>query len=123
MAGTVTIDEEGYSTIKKIAFAWTSAADGTATGTTTDAYSGEVLRLVTKPGAGGDQPTDLYDVVINDQDTVDVLSGVGANRSNTVTEQAVSLAPALGVVANDKLSLSVSGAGNAKSGTAILYIR
>lgn len=121
MAGTVTITEETYGTVKKVAFAWTSDAVGAATATTTEAYSGEIRRLVTKPGAGGVQPTDLYDVVVNDEDTTDVLMGAGVNRSNVNTEQV--LASSLGVVANDKLSLSITNAGSAKSGTVYLYIR
>lgn len=121
MAGTVTISEETYGTVKKIAFAWTSSAAGAADGTTTAHVSGEILRLVTVPGAGGAQPTDLYDVAVNDEDGTDVLMGAGANRSNASTEQV--LGTSLGCVANDKLSLAVTNAGNAKSGTVYLYVR
>lgn len=121
MAGTVTITEETHSTIKKVKFAWTSDAAGAADGTTTKAYTGEIIRLVTVPGTAGVQPTDLYDVVVNDEDTTDVLMGAGANRSNASTQQV--LASSLGVVANDKLALSITNAGNAKSGVVYLYIR
>ncbi|HEY3363952.1 MAG TPA: hypothetical protein VGK74_02715 [Symbiobacteriaceae bacterium] len=121
MAGTVTIAEETYSTMKKIAFAWTSTAGGIATATTDGAYSGEIRRLVTVPGTAGAQPTDQYDVTVNDQDGTDVLMGAGANRSNAATEQV--LASSLGVVANDTLALSITNAGNAKSGTVYLYLR
>lgn len=117
----MTIAEETYGTIKKITFAWTSTAGGIASATTDEAYSGEVRRLVTKPGAAGVQPTDQYDVTVNDEDGTDALMSAGANRSNVNTEQV--LASSLGVVANDTLSLSVANAGNAKSGVVYLYIR
>lgn len=51
MAGTVTITEETFGTVKKIRFEWTSDATGAADATTDHVYSGEVLRLVTIPGA------------------------------------------------------------------------
>ena len=117
----VTITEETFNKIKKVKFAWVSAADGTAAGTTTNVYTGEIIRLVTIPSGGGTAPTDDYDIVINDEDTTDVLMGAGANRDTANTEQV--LASSLGCVANDKLAISVSNAGNAKAGTAIIYIR
>lgn len=121
MAMSVTITEETIGTVKKVKFAWVSAAAGTASGTTTNAYSGEIIRLVTIPGTDTSAPTDNYDVVINDEDSTDVLMGAGANRDTASAEQV--LASSLGCVANDKLSLSVSNAGDTKAGIAIIYIR
>jgi hypothetical protein len=123
-AGTVTITEELLGTVKKVKFEWTSgdgAEGGTAAGTTDNAYSGEVLRLVTVPGVAPNAPTDDYDVVVNDEDTTDVLMGAGANRDTANTEQV--LGSSLGCVANDKLSLAITNAGDAKKGTVYLYIR
>ena len=118
--GTVTITEETFDIIKKISFAWTSTSSGAAGDTTTNHYNGECVRLVTVPD-GSDAPTDNYDVVINDEDSTDVLMGAGANRDTTNTEQV--LASSLGVVANDQLTLAVTSAGNEKAGTVHLYIR
>jgi hypothetical protein len=115
------VTEETFSTIKKIKFEWTSAADGTASESTVNVFTGEILRLVTIPGADADQPTDQYDITVADEDSTDVLMGAGANRSNANTEQVVSTS--LGCVANDKLTINVSNAGNVKKGTAILYVR
>lgn len=120
MTGTVTITEETFGTVKKITFAWTSDGSGNAGDTTSNAYSGEILRLVTIPD-GTDAPTDNYDVVVSDEDGVDVLMGAGADRDTANTEQV--LASSLGIVASDKLTLAVSNAGDSKSGTVILYIR
>lgn len=121
--GTVTIAEERYGSVKKIGFTWTSGTDaevGTASGTTTYSYNGEVIRLVTNPD-GDDVPTAAYDMVVNDEDGNDVLMGAGADRSATDTEQV--LATSLGCVANDKLALSITNAGAAKRGIIYLYIR
>lgn len=109
--GTVIVTEETYGTVKKITFDWTSGtgADANlASKTTVNAYSGEIIRLITVPGAVPNAPTDNYDVVINDEDTTDVLMGAGANRDAANTEQV--LASSLGCVANDKLSLSITDA-------------
>jgi hypothetical protein len=123
----VTITEEIFRSspqdpnpVKKIIFDWTSDAAGDATGTTTNAYTGELLRFITVPD-GVSAPTALYDVVINDEDSTDALIAAGANRSATVTEQVI--ASSLGAVANDKLTIVVSNAGNTKKGKAYLYIR
>lgn len=123
--GTVTITEETFSTVKKIKFEWTSenggANAGKATKTTTGVYSGEIIRLVTVPGAAAAAPTDDYDVTVTDEDSTDVLMGAGANRDTLNTEQV--LASSLGCVANDKLTINVTNAGDGKQGTLYLYIR
>lgn len=123
--GTVTITEETMDYVKKIKFEWTTEDGGDNAGkaskTTEKTYTGQIVRLVTIPGAAPNAPTDDYDIVINDEDETDVLMGAGANRDTADTEQV--LASLLGYVANDKLTLNVSSAGNAKKGTTIVYIR
>jgi len=119
MAGTVVKTEETFSKIKKVSFAWTSDG-GSADSTTDEVYTGEIIRLVTVP-SGAAAPDPNYDVVVNDEDSTDVLMGAGANRHTSDTEQV--LASSLGVVANDKLTLAVTNAGAAKQGTVHLYIR
>ena len=89
---------------------------------TVELYTGEVLRVVQIPDGGGTQPTDLYDVVVNDGDGADVLLGLGANLGNAANTDKVA-ADKLGVVTNSKLTLAVTNAGNAKGGKTILYIR
>ena len=118
-AQTVTITEETIGVVKKVRFAWTVDAAGDATGTTVGAYNGKIEVLVTDPGAG--PPTDNYDIVVTDEDGYDTLAGAGANRDTATTETV--LASTLGVVANDKLTLTVAAAGNATSGVVVVYIR
>lgn len=120
MAGTVTVTEEAYGSLRKVTFAWTSNASGAADGETTRAYNGVLERLVTVPSSTS-APSDNYDVAIEDEDGVDVLMGAGADRSTSNTEQV--LASSLGCVANDTLTLHVTNAGDTKSGTVHLYLR
>ena len=125
MAATVTKTEETIGVIKKILWAWTAHTDGkvaaaTANAATSNAFNGEIVRLVTIPD-GTTAPSDDYDVFVYDEDGADVLMGAGANRDEANTEQV--LASSLGVVANDKLNLYVEGAGSGGKGTVILYVR
>lgn len=117
MAGTVTTTEERTGTIEEITFAWTSSAGGAADATTTYTYNGEVVRVLVVPG--GTTPSDLFDVVITDNNSVDVLYGQGANCSNAST----TVIQGGGFVVNTKLTLAVTNAGNAKTGTIIVQVR
>jgi hypothetical protein len=117
---TVVTTEEVGGVVKKIIFDWTSAADGSATATTSNFYNGKIEAFVTDPD-GTDAPTDDYDVTIADADGTDVLSAAGQNRDTANTE--IVLSASLGIVANDKLSLTIAAAGNAKKGKIYLYVR
>jgi hypothetical protein len=119
-AGTVTVAEERDATLRKITWTWTSSAGGAADLQTANAYTGALVRLVTIPSAGS-APTALYDITLLDEDGVDVLAGAGIDRSATLTEQVA--ATSLGCVANDKLYLHITNAGNAKAGTVIVFLR
>jgi len=122
VVGAVTIQEETFSSVKKITFSWTSSAGGIVSGTsTTNAFSGEIRRLVTVPGTAGDAPDDNYNVTVVDEDGTDVLMGGGLLRDTANTEQV--LASSLGCVANDKLELRVAAAGNSNKGVVYLYLR
>lgn len=120
MAGTVTTSEVLFSTVRKLTFAWTSAADGSADATTTAAFDGKLLAVTTIP-SGVAAPSADYDVVLTDADGHDVLLGSGANRSDTLTEHVAEAS--LGFVAGSKLTLAVTNAGNAKSGTVVVWLR
>ena len=122
MAGTVTLTEQTVGLLKKVTFAWVSDAAGAADKVTTNIFSGEVVRAVHIPDSGGTQPTDLYDVDVNDADGADLLHGNAANISNAApTETAPK--DGLGALEKSKLTLAVTNAGNAKGGKTILYIR
>ena len=126
MASSVTKTEETFGVIKKISWAWTAHTDGKVAVATTNAetdnfYNGEIVRLVTVPD-GTTAPSDNYTVLVYDDDDVDVLiAAANGNRDTANTEQV--LASSLGVVANDKLTLYVEGAGSGGKGTVHLYVR
>ena len=129
MAGSVTLTYSETRTIKKVVWDWTSDASGDVSGTDTVTLSGQIMRVVFKPDSGGTQPTDLYDIVINDEEGVDVLAGLGANLSNSTASQVVPILTngtdgnSSPMVIDGKLSLVVSNAGNAKGGEVHMYMR
>ncbi len=125
-AATSTLTEEfdKNTSIYKLKWEWVSSStDGTATGTTgfqsTVPITGTCHRLVTIPTSSA-APSDNYDVYINDEDGYDILVGGGLNRSTSATQGVV--AASMGCVKNDKITLSITGAGNSKEGTVILYL-
>lgn len=125
MAASITKTEETFGVIKKISWAWTADTDGkvakaTANATTAAVLNGEIVRLVTVPDATS-APSDNYDVYIYDEDGLDVLLGAGKDRDTATAEQVA--AANLSVVANDRLTLYVEGAGSGGKGTVHLYIR
>lgn len=121
MADAVVVTtEETFGPVKKIKFVITSATDGSATATTTNAFSGEVLRFVSVPGAGGDQPTAAFDIAVNDADGYNILAGQGADLSNAATTTVV---VNMGCVANDLLSLAATNMGDQNKATVYVYIR
>lgn len=117
-AGTVTVVEINGYHIKRIAWTWTSTAGGAADLVTTVTYTGQIVALVTDPGATA--PTDNYDITVTDADGVDVLNALGANRDTANTEQVVS---GMGIVVGQPLTLNVTNAGDSKQGVVYLYLK
>lgn len=124
MAGSATITEITYNSLKKITFDWTSdAATGAADATTTSKFSGLIERVVQIPDSGGTQPDNLYDVVVNDEDGTDILHGNGANLVNTGPTLKSHVTDGLGAVVASTLTLAVTNANNSKGGKTIIYLR
>jgi len=129
MAGTVAITYDRPAGMQRVVWTWTSDASGNVSGTDTGRITGEILRVVTNPGATA--PTDNYDVVITDADGVDVLGGTGADRDTTSSEQFVPVIQTVvgsntygsTVFVDSVLSLSITNAGNAKQGVVTMYLR
>ena len=115
------VTETRKSGIYKISFDWTSSTAGAVSETTTYSYNAQVMRAIFAPDAGGTQPTDAYDVVVNDDDGYDVLHGLGANLSNAANVYK-SNGDGLGCFMSSKLTLSVTNAGSEKGGIVTLYL-
>lgn len=108
--------------IQKIKWDWKSATGGAIVGSvTTLKYTGVVARVETIPDGGATAPTASYDITIKNDDGVDVLSGLGADRSATATETK-NIGDGLGCVLDSTLTLAVAAAGDEKGGIVILYI-
>lgn len=87
MAGTVSVVEHKLGAVKKLVITCTAdAADGSFPDTELPRIDGKLLHLETNPGAVA--PTANYDITIIDQNGIDVLQGVGANRHTTNSERA-----------------------------------
>ncbi len=123
MAGSsVTITKRHIGDVQEIKFVWVSDdAAGTASGATTFETIGQPVRWTTVPNGGGTAPTAAYDLTLKDQNGIDILNGLGADRSATATESKVSTDGLLFVAATS-LTLAVAAAGNRKGGTCYLYV-
>jgi len=142
-ASTITYDggQDGkgqHGGIKRILIDWTSDDTTGAVSGTTRKISGELLKVVTDPGAAA--PTANYDIVITDEESVDVLSGLGGtggtapsllNRHTSTTEvvhlwaenAATDVVPGSQPYVCDVLTVAVTNAGNSKTGQIIIYYR
>lgn len=115
--------------INKSVVAWTSSTAGAASATVE--LNGTLLAVVFKPDSGGTQPTDAYDITVTDTQGIDILSGLGANLSNsTATKKCPLIAATDGTTTtavphalSGSHTLTVSNAGSAKGGTVVFYLR
>ncbi|MBW2637999.1 MAG: hypothetical protein JRC86_10855 [Deltaproteobacteria bacterium] len=119
-AAVVTVSEHTIGSVKKIEWTWLSSDLGAAELVTTKPYNGELVYAVYTPG--GTTPTADWDVVINDDDGNDVLAGDGIDKSESANSYQPS-ALTLGAVAESKLTMVLSNAGDAKTGKVAIYLR
>jgi hypothetical protein len=127
MAGTVTatraprVSGNGRE-VEKVSVAWTSDASGNADGSITNLY-GFLVKYVTDPD-GTAAPTDLYDMTLVDENSVDALAGSGADRSATLNQQVYPVASGAQtpVFLCGTHTFTIANAGNAKSGVAVFYL-
>lgn len=125
MAGSVmtfTNITSSDQSVKLIKAVWT-ADDGTGavSGTTDESFTGKILGLTTVPGTGGTEPDDNYDVAANDNNSIDVLMGGGADRDEADTEHVLSTS--LGAVVASQLTIAITNAGNSNTGEVYIFIR
>jgi hypothetical protein len=116
MAMSVTVDEKVFGKIDLVDFTYVSETDGSASGSTTQRYTGQVRQVLIY--AGTTAPTNLYDVQLRDSAGRDLLFGDGADcpvADTVVVENA-------GIVVNDTLTLAVTNAGDTKDGRVIVFI-
>lgn len=116
----------GRGCIRTVTATWTSSSSGAASGTT-EKINGLLLKGVTNPTDG---PTDDYDIVLTDSESANLLSGCAddlADRDTSNTETVHFLVSdgsagiAVHPAVNDPITVTVSNAGDTKSGVLVLY--
>jgi len=124
-----------FRNMTKVTITWTSAANGTVATSPLEQIDGDLIKAVTIPAAGGSAPTDNYDIDITDAAGVNILTNckVGLHDRDTAnTEEqyffvlnndSTALSMAKSPVVCDILTVTVTNAGDTKSGTIILYFR
>jgi hypothetical protein len=122
--GTVTVTTTTLSDIRcmKYSLAWVSDASGNVNTNPQTFRPGALIQIKFIPDGGGTAPTALYDVVLNDTNSIDYLGGTGANLSATVSTQTRVAAPLI-YDATGTLDLVVTNAGISKGGTVQLWIQ
>lgn len=112
----VDVSEDKGPGISKITWDWTSATDGSGSGATSEAYTGEIRRVVVDPD-DSTPPTAAYDITITDDDGYAVLDTTVA----PVLYESLDI-PHSAVVLESKLTMTLTSAGEEKSGTVIVYV-
>jgi hypothetical protein len=128
MAGTLTVTRDPRiapnqgKAIEVISVAWTSDASGNATVSIPNLY-GFLVKAQTVP-SGAAAPTALYDITLLDANSIDCAQGKLVDRSATVSEEVYPLVSggAIPVFLCGTHTFAVANAGNAKSGTCLLYV-
>src|SRR5687767_2822497 len=101
---TETVTDSG-SEIRRHELAWVSHTDGSVSLRTGGAIVGTILRVTTDPD-DTNAPTDGYDVTLLDEDGIDVLGGLGADRDTATAE---TFCPAIQFGASGTAPVVVSG--------------
>jgi hypothetical protein len=125
MAGSITTTVSKENSLVKYKMDWLSDASGDVDTDAIAMVQGEIQSVHYFPDAGGTQPSDNYDLTMADSYGVDILTGTGANLSQTTDTYAV---PALStyfkvVIEAGNYDLVIANAGNAKGGIVEVLIR
>jgi len=122
-AGSVTVTSTIVGNgVVRYDIAWTSSAGGAVSSNSLSLIRGYLVQAQAVPGSGGTQPTDLYDLELENTNAVDLLDAEGANQSQT-TAEFFQFHPAPYHDGVASLDLVIANAGNAKTGTFSLWIR
>lgn len=115
-------------TIERIEYSWTS--DGSGNQSQSIGFDGILMRAVTDPGTPA--PTDNYSFSIIDEFGIDLLSGLGATNRDTANSEELFAGGTLSDGTNNSplmrahigdVTLTIAGAGSAKQGKIILFVR
>lgn len=120
-AGTAVITRKNSFDGVEMIYTWTSSAAGAVNGYYVPAH-GYLFAVIMEPDST-DDPTDAYDVVINNGKSLDIWAGGGANMSNaagmTLAEMYYSVLDPNGNYYwffNDRIEPQITNAGDSKKG-------
>lgn len=122
--------QSGNEPIAKKIVDWVSDSTGGTVSQSIGRISGSIIALETNPDDSA-APSDNYDITLEDEQGLDVLLGLGADR-HTTTTQKVQILAELTINSNtyashppvcDDLTFKIAAAGNSKKGRAIIYYR
>lgn len=125
--GTIVETKATQGNPSKYTLAWTASTNGIVSQATTFYVRGELARVVLDGTSSGA----TYSLTLKDSSGVDVLAGLGVGVS---TSAVVSVVPGIKITdsvttnvvpicVNDVLTLSVTVAGDSKTGSVILYVK
>lgn len=117
MAAVLTFTEQTLTNPQMLICDWLSHTDGSGSDTTDYTYAGKLIAALFVPDSGGTAPDDQYDVTVTDG-TNDLLFGQGVNLSGT---NSVAILSNMGVAVGNKLTVSITGAGDGNGGLIYLY--
>ena len=130
----MTFQYDDVGTVKKIIIDWLSDDGGAASAFDTKKISGFLLKGVTNPADGADQPDDNYNLSLTDPEGGNILGNCAANlllRDDTLIQTVdfiirdLAAADACGSgerpCVSDVITVNLSAAGNALQGRFILY--
>lgn len=122
MAGTVVVTPVSIgASLTRYDLVWTSDASGDVSANLFDVWRGRLIQIKFVPDGGATAPTDLYDVTLVDEDSVDLLDGRAANLSATAGSY-LQWDPPIFMDGTQQLDLVIANAGNAKGGTVSLWV-
>jgi len=114
--------------IRVVKWSWTSDAAGDVSASYAFNITGTFMGVKFAPAVSPDVPTNLYDVVIEDSEGVDILMGVGANLSQSATNADSYRTPLtsegkLVVLCRQAITPVISNAGSGNKGVLWLYFK
>ncbi|QDP67993.1 MAG: hypothetical protein Unbinned657contig1001_35 [Prokaryotic dsDNA virus sp.] len=123
MAGSISTVTSKVGGVVKYQMTCTSDASGDVDVDAIPMVQGEIISVHYSPSST--TPSDNYDVVMNDSNSVDILTGTGANLSNSTHTYVV---PALSTyfpvfIEEGSYDLVVSNLGNAKGCIVTVLVR
>lgn len=85
MAGSTVVTHYQIGHVRRVVVDFTAdASDGSVPDTVLPSFEGRIAELTTNPG--GTAPTDNYDLTVIDDEGIDRLQGLGANRDTANSE-------------------------------------